>query len=178
MSQFISHFVYPASRDRQSFFGFNRAPISPAINNQRMEVVSLPLMVPVNKVTRPFPRGPRPLLTLLLLTAIAGGIEADFGCSKIDGKNNDTFFFLSDVECRVSEINAAFNGRLKTCQQLVGQTAYEVSTVACAQHSCKISLAPPLRPRPQIFWIFPASFSTFSLSVSLGFVLLKRVEYK
>lgn len=120
-----------------------------------MEVVSLPLMVPVNKVTRPFPRGPRPLLTLLLLTAIAGGIEADFGCSKmVDVENNDTFFFLSDVECRVSEINAAFNGinaahngRLEKCEQAaVGQTAYQVSTVACAQHSCKIS--PPLLPSP------------------------------
>lgn len=133
-------------RTGSPFSRFNRAPISPATNNQRMEVVSLPLMVPVNKASRPFPRGPRPLLTLLLLTAIAGGIEADFGCSKmVDVKNNDTLFFLSDVECRVSEINAAFNGRLKHCQQAaVGQAAYQVSTVACAQHSCKIS--PPLLP--------------------------------
>lgn len=53
------------------------------------------------------------MLVLVLLAAIAGRARAELRCSTVSG--NDYFYLLDSQNCRVDEINAAFNGRLDKC---------------------------------------------------------------
>ena len=85
-------------------------------------------------------------LPLLLLAVMAGKSRADMGCHHDYNAYYDNIgdYFLSDPsKCWVTEINAAFNGKMTTCDYRFDNIVSRVAGAQCAVRSVLLLCVQP-----------------------------------